>query len=122
MSAIVDDSVGKQKGPGRSRGSGPGPSQVRSVAQGLVGHRVVAVELVAVGGVVEAGLELVLVLGVVVALLELLAVGFCTLSANISVDSLERSSRTRSALVGTPLASPLVRSRQTSSRSRAVRA
>ena len=33
---------------------------------------VVAVELVAVGGVVEAGLELLLVLGVVVALLELL--------------------------------------------------
>ena len=48
----------------------------------------VAVELVTVGRVALHGrLELVLVLGVVVRLLELAAVGFCTLSANISDDS-----------------------------------
>ena len=65
----------------------------------------VAVELVAVGRVVEAGLELVLVLGVVVRLLELLAVGFCTLSAYISVRQLGAQRLRAAAGAATPFSS-----------------
>src|SRR5690349_6025108 len=68
--------AGMQKAPPSSRTTGPSTvGSVVAAERGLLDVAGVVVELVTVGGVVQAGLERVLLLGVVVGLLELLTGG-----------------------------------------------